>query len=42
MSSETKQRLLLNLGDVKMAAVEKLPTIARGEVEHSQAGFYFS
>ncbi|KAG8157642.1 hypothetical protein KVR01_012684 [Diaporthe batatas] len=37
MSVDTKQRLVLNLADVKMAAVEKLPTIAREFFEAGSA-----
>lgn len=33
MISDTNQSLILNLDDIKVAAAEKLPTIARGEIE---------
>jgi hypothetical protein len=37
MISKTNQRLILSLDDIKAAAAEKLPTVARGEIEYALA-----
>lgn len=35
MIAEPKQKLILNLDDIKAAAAEKLPNNARGKIEHA-------